>query len=94
MGDILVTEFLKTSMELMSEKFQSNVGLGTDGESITFHVKNEGFLVKFLPSEIDEFRSPDELVEKVYFYHGNEKGGPMPPILEKGYNETRKKRKK
>lgn len=50
-------------MKLLSQTYKSDVGLGTDGENISFHIYNLGILIKIPPDIIKQFQTPEDAMD-------------------------------
>ena len=60
---IMIRDLLEDTMKLLSQTYKSDVGLGTDGENISYHIYNLGILLKIPPDTIKQFQTPEDVVE-------------------------------
>ena len=60
---IMIIDLLEVTMKLLSQTYKSDVGLGTDGENISFHIYNLGILIKIPPETIKQFHTPEDVVD-------------------------------
>jgi hypothetical protein len=89
----MLTDFLEEVLEGMSRRFQSEVGMGIGEEFIDFHIKRIGIMVRFPQLEMDQYSSPNHLVDTVFEVHGDMERS-TPPIMVERYNQPKKKKNK
>lgn len=59
---IIIRDLLEDTMKLLSKTYKSDVGLGTDGENISFHIYTLGILIKIPPDTIKQYQTPEDVV--------------------------------